>query len=263
MQVFHRWSSMLGGVVALIALPAQGADFNSQAHYFKVFAEMYHEQYEEQFNDEKLMQEEGWLASIGAQYWYRFSAQDGVGLRASLSQGQSDYTGSYSGGNYGDLTLTDIDRDATRMDVYYTRFNTLEYYRAMLHIGLSQRTLTDHLQHFPGGYKRESLYQTAFVELEWQPTYYRSIITPSIRYDHLLRGEQTSHINGSAIVKKQSSGYGVSASLAFAVPLSSTLDMAVVPFVRYWSIEESEVVQGYVEPENTTYEIGMRLELKF
>jgi len=76
-----------------------------------------------------------------------------------------------------------------------------------------------------------------------------------IQYNYLLEGKQTSYagyLGGSHrdTINTQNSGYG------FDVEYSPDLNYSV--FLRYWDIEDSNVVNNIYEPNNTTVELGYK-----
>ncbi|MTD33017.1 hypothetical protein [Paludibacterium denitrificans] len=75
-----------------------------------VGAEMYHENYHEEVDGSKFMQEEGWMYGVNGAATFHFSDEHGVKLSGRYARGSSDYTGAYQGQPYGSLTSNGQDR---------------------------------------------------------------------------------------------------------------------------------------------------------
>lgn len=137
-----------------------------------------------------------------------------------------------------------------------------------IHIGIAYRYLNDDTSFDPYGYERESNYVYVPIRLDaavgsrntWQLGFMAEL-------DVMLVGVQISHLEdvdpaATKIYNWQYGGLGAQGAIALR-HRSNALDFAVAPFVRYWWIPESEVDQGYVEPENNTTEYGLRLIFRF
>lgn len=98
-------------------------------------------------------------------------------------------------------------------------------------------------------------------------------------YDFLVYGKQNSYLSdGNVYVSspnddfenEQHNGYGIRGSVAFLRDTVWTA-FSIEPFVRYWSIEESEATSGLIdgalveliEPKNHTVEGGIKVGLVF
>ena len=82
--------------------------------------------------------------------------------------------------------------------------------------------------------------------------------------DFLLNGQQNS--NGIPVLgdieNNQDSGYGLRASVKFQKHWEKS-DFIIEPFVRYWNIDDSDIVNGVIEPANETTEFGIHLSLMY
>lgn len=102
----------------------------------------------------------------------------------------------------------------------------------------------------------------------------------NVEYDYFLRGVQLSDLNEATpyigteypnISNRQNDGYGVRGSfrMMYSTP---KIDFYVEPFIRFWNIEDSNVkhdvnhsgvASSWIEPHNTTKEIGSKFGLQF
>ena len=92
-------------------------------------------------------------------------------------------------------------------------------------------------------------------------------------YDHLWFGKQISHLGDAVpddgtVRNDQKDGWGLRGSVQLKKK-GETMDFLAEPYVRYWSIEESDtavsttgVIEGW-EPKNKSTEIGMKLAVSF
>jgi hypothetical protein len=155
-----------------------------------------------------------------------------------------------AGWTFGDITLFDI------ADFKVTPYS-----------GLCYRYLVNHLEDLSGGggYQREQSY------LYWPlglgasfplPSDERFTLGCKMEFDILLHG---AHETSKGLSREftQDSGYGfrIAPDVRFDIneQLALTLDM----FWRYWSIGESDVDEGYREPENSTSEFGFSAGVLF
>jgi hypothetical protein len=252
-----------------------------QRHTWEIGPEVYHLKYEEP----DVMQDKGTLWSVVASYTYRgwapVSAETPGGrmLRAEgrYSCGQVDYDGALSDGT--PYTLDGIDlytcefrllagRDdlvkGTILRELYAGATTMH----TLYAGIGYRYLNDDSSFDPHGYERESnyLYLPAGIETisdlknDWS-------LGLTGEFDVLLWGLQKSHLGDAGVSvddveNRQDLGYGLRGSIRFCKK-GEKADFVIEPFVRYWWIDESEVSEGYFEPENDSTEYGIRLIWRF
>ena len=119
------------------------------------------------------------------------------------------------------------------------------------------------------GYERISqyLYVPLGITLRFRAAA-RLVIAPTLEYDLFLRGWQDSYLSDTGLgysdaENKQSEGYGYRAYLMF-----ETRRWALGPYMHYWKIKASDVVQiapgtFAFEPENTTREYGVEFRWRF
>jgi len=120
------------------------------------------------------------------------------------------------------------------------------------------------------GYDRFSQYFYIPAGLGFSFTAGSWFIRPSIEYDFLVRGQQTSYLSQAGangdVKNQQNHGYGLRGTLLFEHGA-----VAFGPFVRYWDIGASKPAffnQGGaefvgIEPHNTTLEAGATLRFRF
>jgi len=140
-----------------------------------------------------------------------------------------------------------------------------EVARATPYTGLGYRYLRDDTSFDPFGYERESnyLYVPLGVEVGFVSTSEWSLGT-TIELDILVWGKQKSHLGDpfGTIENHQGHGTGFRASIRIQ-KTQPGLDFGIEPFVRLWSIRDSHVSNGFVEPHNRSVEAGLRLVWTF
>ncbi len=133
-----------------------------------------------------------------------------------------------------------------------------------LSTGLAYRYLKDHLNKDPYGYLRESnyVYMPFTGELRLKGGVWECALRGE--FDYLLVGWQNSHMTTGKLRHDQHEGYGLRVSTKLQVNLDGKkTGLFVEPFYRYWNIRDSQERGGYMEPHNTTKEIGLRAGLTF
>lgn len=252
-------------------------------HSLEAGAELFYYRYEEP----DLMKTMGIMQGVYTNYTYRPSFDDLLytGLmnlykvEARYSWGDVDYTSEGSGS----------DDNIPDWSVELRGILGKEYvdgpFRTVLYTGGAYRYLNDNssgrltdLGYY--GYQRESnyYYLPAGFEFSNQLNDTWSVgITGE--YDWLAYGLQISHLSdGNQFLStknddaenEQRQGYGLRASFRL-IRESSMADLVFEPFIRYWNIEDSEVVRIFVdgayanglEPENNTVETGVKVSLQF
>ena len=134
-----------------------------------------------------------------------------------------------------------------------------------LYSGVGYRYLNDDPSFEPYGYERESNY--LYIPLGGE--IFANLMSDwywgaRIEFDYLAWGMQNSHLSDidpafPDIHNRQNSGYGYRASVRFEHKSKKAV-FAIEPFYRYWDIDDSEVEYGvWVEPDNSTKEIGVQL----
>jgi hypothetical protein len=86
-------------------------------------------------------------------------------------------------------------------------------------------------------------------------------------FDLLFIGQQTSGIdtngNGEALKNTQDGGYGFRVSSKVSKKIGYKFAVFLEPFVKYWNIANSDIVNGYLEPKNNTVEYGVKVGITF
>lgn len=118
-----------------------------------------------------------------------------------------------------------------------------------------------------GGYKRESNYYYSPIGIETLTSlkneWYVGIV---LEYDHFWKGRQVSHIGDvnpsvGTIKNDQNDGYGLRGSIRFKK--EGNFSYVLEPFARYWNIDDSEVVDTWIEPKNHSTEVGLKFIFSF
>jgi hypothetical protein len=127
------------------------------------------------------------------------------------------------------------------------------------------------------GYERESNYYYSPIGLELLiPLQNRWYMGLTGEYDLFWSGKQESKLSGaipglSDLENDQDDGHGARASISFQKRFDR-LTLNLTAFLRYWWVDNSEiapltfsgVLVGYgLEPENETYEAGVRISMFF
>ncbi len=189
-----------------------------------------------------------------------------VKIEGRLSFGEVDYDGSYMDGT--PLHTSGTDDFLLDVRVLWGREWQPVRFPDAFYAGLGYRYLNDDSSEQAGGYLRESNY--LYIPLGSRADFElrdRWSLGLTGEFDVLLVGYQISHLDdvdpGSPRVRNwQWPGFGVRGAVALR-HRSRSLDVAISPFVRYWWIGESDVSDGYYEPENNTFEYGLSAVFRF
>ncbi|MDR2207712.1 MAG: hypothetical protein LBE22_01885 [Azoarcus sp.] len=112
-------------------------------------------------------------------------------------------------------------------------------------------------------YKREQTYYYLPIGADWKmPLSSGWKFAANTELDILLRGENTSHVNGK-LKFRQKSGHGLRFSVKFEKDFMTVGSVFAEPFFRYWNISRSNTQSGYYEPKNRTEEFGLRVGFSF
>jgi len=187
-------------------------------------------------------------------------------IEGRLSFGEVDYDGAYMDGT----PLRTSGTDDFLLDIRLMGGREWQPAKCpnAFYAGLGYRYLNDDSSSRPGGYLRESNY--LYVPLGARADFalrdgWGLALTGEL--DVLLIGRQISHLddvdpNYPEVKNWQWPGIGLRAGVALR-HRSRSFDLAVSPFVRYWWIAESDVSNGYFEPENNTLEYGLSAIVRF
>ena len=128
-------------------------------------------------------------------------------------------------------------------------------------IGIAYRLLVDDLPDVAAyqGYKREQAYYYVPLGLDLELGAI-GVWSCSARaeYDLFLAGK---NISGGQDIN-QKSGWGAQASVSLMRPIDflGIDELTLVPFVQYWSIDRSEIGEGFfLEPKNNSSMVGLRI----
>ncbi|WP_198363784.1 hypothetical protein [Burkholderia ubonensis] len=231
---------------------------------FELGLTTHREVYKEYVASGKLMQEEAWMTGVKGGVTRELADIGGkVVLTGEFAMGRADYTGSYQGGNYGELHLGGLNRNLIEVTGMYKQ-SAPKWNGLTVGAGLGYRRLVDNLQDGgPGGYKRtnERLYLILGLEQAFQ--FKTWSITPGVQYKHILKSKQTSDLYGGVTVD-QHRGYGAEVSIAFSHK-SEKYNTVITPYYRQWNVKDSTVDArtNLYEPRNRTKELGIALTVQF
>jgi hypothetical protein len=150
------------------------------------------------------------------------------------------------------------------------------------YIGLAYRYLNDDSSGKvtsvgDGGYERESNYYYSPVGVKVIRQAKNGWSTEATaEYDIFWWGKQISHLSDAVPCyndpeNRQKHGYGIRGSIEFQKK-AEDMDFAIEPFIRYWSIKESQhadltqfgvKVNEVIEPQNHSTEYGINLLVRF
>ncbi len=240
-------------------------------HNWEIGPEVSYIRYEEP----NVMKEEGIMYGLGGSYTYH----NNLMLKAEVngSYGEVDYSSTDTGSidNIPDYKFEVkglIGYDIPVMQsTYFTPFT-----------GVAYRYLNDDSSGMlsttgAAGYERESNYFYSPVGVQLLTDLNNGwTLGGSAEYDYFWAGKQQSHLGDAVaglntVENDQKSGWGVKGTIDIKKK-GETLDFLLQPFVRYWSIDQSDssnvtyngVIVGYgYEPENTSFEAGAKLAVSF
>ena len=130
------------------------------------------------------------------------------------------------------------------------------------------------------GYDRELEYQYVPVGVAAGiPVGGRKRLTLSAQYNFIVGGQSTSRFSEldpefEDLALEFNGGHGVEASATLSLPVGRKHLINVGPFIRHWDLEDSETLTivnpddpteavTFVEPENRTTEVGLRVSFSF
>jgi hypothetical protein len=61
----------------------------------------------------------------------------------------------------------------------------------------------------------------------------------------------------------QNTGYGLRLSGKVSKKIDAKTSVFIEPFIRYWDIANSDIINGYLEPKNNTVEYGAKIGVSF
>lgn len=223
---------------------------------------VHHETYRETYAGARVMQEKGVLQGLTGSAQFDLNPTTKLQVNGTYAVGNSKYTGSYQGGNYGDVQIDGIGRRLTDVSGVF-KFSPAGFHGVTFNSGIGYRTLTDRLSEAgPGGYDRKNrmLYGVVGAERTYALGDTWSA-TPGVNIRLGLKADQHSDVEGG-MTKKQNSIVGTELAVKFQSG-NKKLPLQITPHVRHYKVGESEEVNGWVEPSNKTTEVGVTMALQF
>jgi len=231
---------------------------------YELGPEIYYYRYEEP----DIMEQDGVFTGIKGAITYEKNIS--IKLDGIYAQGKTDYS-SYRTGSMNDCNnyMYDI-RALIGLPRHYYNNDTVIIHR---YIGFGYRTLFDESEgqqsttgHF--GYNRKSDYYYMPIGISAKYKIFNRIETHSeIEFDWLLTGIQHSYMGYLSprdydITNYQDFGYGIRISTDF-IYQTEKVNLGFRPFLRYWSINDSDIDMGFIEPANNTLEAGLSITAQF
>ena len=266
------------GVAAMVMLgfasPALADTLEILKNQWEVGPQAYYFEYQEPDPSVKFA---GMMFGVGASYTHHEDNHLMVRVDTRGAWGQVDYSSPGSG------SLQDID-DWTlegRLTAGYD-LTVSDNKLFTPFVGVGYRYLNDDSSgrlssSGDSGYERESNYFYSPIGVEYTMALNGGWkLGATLEYDIFWLGEQRSHLEDAiaglnTLDNKQKHGYGARAGVNFRKSVQQ-LDVVFGPFVRWWSIDNSEMsdvtyggaIVGYgYEPKNQTLEVGGDLTVRF
>lgn len=222
------------------------------------------------YEEPGLMEEDGVLYGVvfSSTNFMRASVSRDVVLRfeGGLAAGAVDYDGALLDGT--PYTM-DNNRDVlANLRLLYGCVWHREAHSDHVYVGAAYRFLGDDSSHDPAGYKRHSNYFYLPVGYargqKLRDGWYFGL---GGEFDLLVYGVQRSEIFGGGFEpiinpQKFGSGYGLRGRVELRHK-TDRLDVSLEPFVQYWSVDDSEVDNGWYEPENNSTQVGLDVIFHF
>lgn len=218
------------------------------------------------YEEPNVMKQDGVMNGISASFTNHQETLARVDAR--YSWGTVDYTSNGTGEQSGvDDYLWEM-RFLIGKDIYRGGDNFITPY-----FGFGYRYLNDNSQgrltttgH--SGYEREANYYYSPIGIWGGKRVCGSwLVSAMFEYDLFWRGVQRSNLSGAIsglddVENEQNDGYGCRASVRIMKD-NTRYVLFVEPFVCYWDIDRSEIALGFVEPENTSLEYGLKIGAYF
>lgn len=261
------------GVVALllgVVSPAWAA--YDEPRQWEISSEIYYFRYKE---PDVAVKFEGPMYGVAAAFTHHHPNRLMFKAEGRGAWGQVDYTGS---GTIDDITDWVVEgRLAAGYDVAVGYSQRLTPF-----FGVGYRYLNDDSSGRTSstgalGYERESNYFYSPIGVEFHTSLnYQWTLSVSAEYDIFWKGQQKSHLEDAdpsfdMVTNDQTRGDGVRGALTL-VRTGERVDIAFGPYVRWWSIKDSETANvtyagtivglGY-EPKNETLEVGGTIAVRF
>lgn len=260
------------------------AEAPQKKHEFEVGSEISHITYKEP----GLMKTKGLMRGINFAYAFHGSIPPDVKngmlkMEGRYSWGKVNYDGSLSDGE----TVIPFSVDDIPDYIFEIRglfgndFSVSETISFTPYLGIGYRYLNDNgHKKSEYGYERESRYIYIPIGIEFIRRFERGwSLAVNAEGDAFAWGRQKSHLSDfyagyGDITNSQHKGYGLRGSFRIQKK-GQIIGLTIEPFIRYWSIEDSELVpitdygvpdpkgRCWVEPENNSTEFGCKLVLLF
>jgi hypothetical protein len=214
-----------------------------------------------EYKEPGYMKIDGPILGVGAKYSLALGSDDFVQIDATGMAGFLDYQGS---GN-----LNNTENYSTDVRALYLKNYTLKEGTVLTpYAGLGYRFLYNDLRGVTttgaGGYRRLSHYIYLPVGIfAYLKDGYGNKIELNGELGVLIRGYQQSYLsdvfsNVSDIKNEQKTGHNLRLSALYKFD-----HFYVGPYYNRWSVGRSSVENGWVEPKNSTNELGLILKLKY
>lgn len=275
--------------MAAVLLGSSGPVFSAEAEQpqqqpvgkprfqFELGLSTHQESYEEfQSDGSRFMREDATMLGLKAGFRLGVGQQQhgAFKVEAEYAYGESSYTGAYQGEEYGSLRSDGQSRELLEVTALYQQHmpvpeNWLN--RFSVTMGLGMRELVDNLQESgDGGYKRTNTRIYALAGLAYDFSVVGWTLTPALTYKLSLFSQNVSELplqgGGTYDLTHEQQGHGseISVTLAQDRPRKA---IVIRPFWRVWKMDDSNVVcvgaDCFIEPRNTTNEVGLDVSMRF
>lgn len=267
---------LLLSAACLVTGAALAADAVGDAGVSYELGLTHHDELYEEFDDDgsKFMQESASMYGVKLVLRQDFAQRRALKASMTYAEGEANYIGALQGGEYGELGLSGLSRNLFETALVYEQGAWAErgfWHGFVVHTGLGYRRLVDNLQDAgPSGYKRinERLYAILGVSYEFQLDEWE--IVPTLDFRRSLWSEHVSELplvgGGTYRLVHEQEGTGGEVSLMLGQKIGR-YPLVIRPFYRWWEMDASNVVyignDGYIEPRNTTREVGLDISLRF
>ena len=266
----HRIFLLKALTLSAIFMPFQVSAEYQESQNFKLGVERIGYHYKETSNGSMVMKATGPMIGINAAYTYEDGQDFFIDLDARALTGLEDYDGHLMNLDTGTRTPYSTGYN-TRNHIFETRLTPGFKFEGGYHLyaGLGYRLKTDSpIYSNSASYKRQSQYLYLPFGVKVPSKLFEIDTVPYFEYDLFLMGKQVSGAtsNLGQSVNRQSNGFGLKTGVAFVIDA-----FELTPFIHYWHINDSDIswtqykngVMPMIEPENTTWEIGIKATYRF
>jgi hypothetical protein len=221
------------------------------------------------YDEPGVMEESGLLYGLSGSFEHLADCNLFIDLSGSIVAGDLKYDGKLVNADGTEHPMT-ADTPNTIFNLWGTGGMLFECgdYSFIPYSGIGYRFLVDDLEEASStyGYTREQTYVYLPVGVGLFRRMQASwLLDCRMEYRIMLDSYNRSHggVLGGSVVLPQDSGSGFSASIGLSRPDGATSKFRMETFVETWNVDDSEVVSGYIEPENKSFLFGMRCSLCF